>query len=157
MRGPLSEIPEQAILTFALGAKFENLLFPEQVEWKGRGNRKREFFVGKIVEIFGYAGIEESVTGLVELDQLLAFPRRDGRIIGLVFEVIDVTLQKGVFGEKIHNAKRTTADGDDVHAAVFVTLDDFENFGRATHTDYSLRKGKKQTEGRFGVEALADH
>jgi hypothetical protein len=29
MRGPLSEIPEQAMLTFSLGAKFENLLFPE--------------------------------------------------------------------------------------------------------------------------------
>jgi hypothetical protein len=33
MRGPLSKIPEQAMLTFGLGAKFENLLFPKQVEW----------------------------------------------------------------------------------------------------------------------------
>ena len=80
MRGPLSEIPEQTMLTCSLGAKFENLLFPE--EFKGKR---------------------------------------------------------------------------DVHASVFVTLDDFENFGRATHADYPIREGKEHAEGCFGVEALADH
>ena len=110
-----------------------------------------------MVEIFGHTGVKESVTGLVKLDQLLAFPRCRGGIIGVVFEVVNVTLEKRIFGEEIHNAERTAAHGDDVHAPVFVTLDDFKNFGRAAHADYPIREGKEHAEGCFGVEALADH
>jgi hypothetical protein len=110
-----------------------------------------------VVEIFGHAGVKEGVTGLIKLDQLLAFPRCDGGIIGVVFEVVNVTLEKRIFGEEIHNAEQIAAHGDNVHAPVFVTLDDFENFGRAAHADYPIREGKKHAEGRFGVEALADH
>src|SRR6516165_4661517 len=157
MRGPLAEIPEQAILAFGLGAQFENLLFPQQIEWKGSGNCKGEFFVAEVVEIFRHAGVEESVTGLVKLDQLLAFPRRGGTIIEIVLEVIHVTFQKRVFRDQIHDAERATADSDNVHATVLVTLDDFEDFRRTSHENHSIRKGKEHAEGRFGVKALADH
>src|SRR6516165_7916132 len=157
MRGQLAEIPEQAILTFGLGAKFENLLLPQQIEWKGRGNCKGEFFVAEVVEIFRHTGVEESVTGVVKLDQLLAFSRW-GRIIGMVLEVIHVTFQKRIFREQIDNAERPTADSDNVHAAVLVTLDELEDFRRTSYANHhSIRKGKEHAEGRFGVKALADH
>src|SRR5215469_10646084 len=100
MRGPLAEIPEQAILTLGLGAKFENLLFPQQIERKGRSNRKGQFFVAQVVEIFRHAGVEESVTGLVKLDQLLAFSECGG-IIGIVIKVVYVTFQQRMFREQI--------------------------------------------------------
>src|SRR5215469_9658002 len=156
MRGPLAEIPEQAILTFGLGAKFENLLFPQQIEWKGRGNCKREFFVAEVVEILRHTGVEESVTGVVKLDQLLAFSRW-GRIIEMVLEVIHVTFQKRIFHEQIDNAERATADSDNVHAAVLVTLDDLEDFRRTSYANHSIRKSQEHAEWRFCVEALADH
>src|SRR3974377_80817 len=157
MRGPLAEIPEQAILAFGLGAQFENLLFPQQIEWKGRGNGKGEFFVAEVVEIFRHAGVEESVTGLVKLDQLLAFARRGERITAIVLEVIHVTFQKRIFREQVDDAERATADGDNVHAPVLVTLPAFEGFRRTSYANHSVRKAKEHAEGSFGVEALADH
>jgi hypothetical protein len=157
MRGPLTEIPEQAFLAFGLGAKFENLLFPEQVERKRSGNRKREFLVGKTVEIPGHAGVEENVAGLVELDQLLTFPWCNGRIIELILQIIHVALKKRVLGENINNAEGRTPDRDDVQATVFVAFDNFENFRGATHANDSIREGEEHPEGGSGVQAFAHH
>jgi hypothetical protein len=109
-----------------------------------------------VVEIFGHTGVKESVTGLVKLDQLLAFTGCRG-IIGIVLKVVHVTFQQRIFREQIDNAERATADRDNVHAAVFVTLDDLEDFRCTSYVNHSSRKGKEHAEGRFGVEAPADH
>jgi hypothetical protein len=97
------------------------------------------------------------VTGLVKLDQLLAFARRRERFIGIVLEVIHVTFQKRILREQVDDAERATADSDNVHAAVLVTLDDLEDFSRTSYANHSIRKGKEHAERRLGVEALASH
>jgi hypothetical protein len=112
----------------------------------------------KTVEIPGDIGVEEGVTGLVKLNQLPALFRRYGRIMVLVvLEVIDTALKKWVIHEEIHNAERATADSDDVQAAVFVVLDDFENFRGATNANDPIRQGEQHAERRLGIKTLADH
>src|SRR5208283_2828746 len=44
-----------------------------------------------------------------------------------------------------------------VHAAVFVSFDDFEDFGGAADVDDALGDGEQHAEGRFVVETFADH
>src|SRR5258707_4367982 len=63
----------------------------------------------------------------------------------------------GVGIHQLRYAEREAADGDDVHAAVVVTLHDFGHPRGATDTDNSFGQSEEHAELAFLVEAMADH
>src|SRR5260370_40782237 len=79
-----------------------------------------------------------------------------------VIKEVDISFQElvvpvGVGIHQLRYAEREAADGDDVHAAVVVTLHDFGHPRGATDTDNSFRQGQEHAELAFLVEAMADH
>ena len=59
--------------------------------------------------------------------------------------------------EKIENAEWGAADGEDVHAAVAVALDDVEDFRGAADARQTFGHGKQHAEFGFLREAIFDH
>ncbi len=74
-----------------------------------------------------------------------------------IFKVVDVAVKERIFGKEFDDAEGFAANSDDVHAAVFVSLDEFQDFGGAADVDDTFRNGEEQAEGRIVVETLADH
>src|SRR5712692_809704 len=79
-----------------------------------------------------------------------------------VIQEVDISLQElvvrlGIGVHQLRYAERRAADGDDVHTAVVVTLNDFGDFRGATHADNSFRQGQEHAELAFFVDAMADH
>src|SRR5579883_19787 len=155
MRRPVPEVPEQAFLPFALGTQFENLLFPKQVEGKGRGDGIREFADRGFAEVARQIVEKQRVARFVDFDQLAAERRIDGQVA--VLEIIDAAFEQRVFGEEIDDSEGMAANGDDVHAAVGIAPDDLENFSGATDAGEAVVDGQEHAEGRARVEAFADH
>src|SRR5579863_8898059 len=155
MRGPLAKIPEQSILAFRFGAKLENLLFPEQINGEGGGDGVSESFAGNFLDIRRQTVKEQGVTGFVYFDQLAKGARFERRIA--ILEIVDTTFQKRVLGYEFNNTEGISADGDDVHAAVGIMLEDFQYLGGAANARDAVVHGQEHAEGGFGVEAFADH
>src|SRR5215471_17210677 len=122
MRRPVAKVRRKPMLAFRLGAKFQELLFPQEVQGKSRSDGIGQLVWRDGVEVLGNAAEEQRVAGLIEFNQLLDRLRRRGGVG--VFQIIDVALEKRIAGEQFDDAKRLAANGDDIHAAVLVTLND---------------------------------
>src|SRR6516225_9949033 len=130
MRRPVAEVRRKPMLAFRLGAKFQELLLPQKLQGQGRSDGIGELLSRDGLEILGNAAEEQCMTGLIEFTELLDRLRRRGGVG--VLQIVDVALKKGIAGEQFDHAKRVAANGDDIHAAVPVTLNYFQNFRLAS-------------------------
>ncbi|GAC1639138.1 MAG: hypothetical protein NVS9B14_20150 [Candidatus Acidiferrum sp.] len=74
-----------------------------------------------------------------------------------IVEIVYAAFQKGIVSEKLDDAKRRAADGDDVHAAVVVFLGYFKNFGGAAGSGHAVIESEEHAEFGFVVKTIADH
>src|SRR5262252_9171256 len=98
MRRPVAKVRRKPMLAFRLGAKFQELLFPQEVQGKSRSDGIGQLVSRDGVEILGNAAEEQRVAGLIEFNQLLDRLRRRRGGVG-VFQIIDVALEKRIAGE----------------------------------------------------------
>jgi hypothetical protein len=155
MRRPVAKVRRQTFLALRFGAEFEELLLPQEIERKRRGDGVSKLMGRDSVEILGHTSEEKGMAGFIKLDELTG-DRRGYNVVD-VFQVVDMTLKQGIVREEFNNTERFAANGDDIHAAVFVMLDDFQDFHRAADANDAVWKGQQHAEGRFRVEAFADH
>src|SRR5271165_4124604 len=121
MRRPVSEVREEAQLTISLGAELEELLLAEQVHGKSGGDGIGKLLGGNLIEVFGQVREEDGMAGFVEFDELLLAASGCGEFA--VFEVVDLAFEKGIIVEEFGDTENIAADGDDIHAAVFVAFE----------------------------------
>src|SRR5580692_3585938 len=155
MRRPVLEIPKQAELPLGFGTQLQDLLFPEQIDGKSGGDGVGKQVLWGVGEVLGNFGEEQGVAGLVEIDELLSLWGIGRKIV--IFEEVDGALEQRILGEKLQNAEGVAADGDDVHAAVFKLLDDFEDLRGTANADDTVLHGEEHAKGRLGIEAFANH
>src|SRR5467141_3273764 len=95
------------------------------------------------------------MAGFEQLDELAlhAWIRGDFPVI----KIIHMTFQERVFLEKLDNSKRGAADGENIHAAVLITLCNVQNFGGAADTRDSLVEGKEHAELGLFFQAAFHH
>jgi hypothetical protein len=123
MRGPVAKIPEESFLSLGFGTKFKDLLLPEKIEGKSRGDGKGELVGKRGAQILGETGKENGVTRFVVFDEMFAQSGFRERVA--IFQVVDIAAEERVVGLNVAYLEKIAADGDDVHAAVFIGLKDF--------------------------------
>jgi len=107
------------------------------------------------LEIFRIVIEDERMTGFEKFDKFALDAGIGGRFA--ILEVIHLAFEKRVFLEKIENTKWGAADGEDVYAAVVVTLYDGTDFRGAADASQTLGQGEKHAEIRFLREAIFHH
>src|SRR5713101_9582079 len=160
MRRPLTQVSYQPLLPIRLRAQLQNLLLTEEIERQRACDYKGQEFRGFTLHISGIVLEDQSVADLVESHELT--PRACVGAMLTVSEEVDIAFQElivrvGVGVHQLGYAERRAANGDDVHAAVVVTLHDFGDIRGATHADNSFRQSQEHSELAFMVDALADH
>jgi len=95
------------------------------------------------------------VAGFEEFHEFALNTGIQGRIA--IFEVIDLTFEERILFEKFNDAKRRAADCQDIHAAIFVTFDDFGDFSGAADSGDPFGKGEEHTELRLLFQVIFDH
>lgn len=155
MRRPLAKVGYQALLAVGFRAQLKNLLLPKQIHGERGRNDKGELFVGWTVGVSGIVVKEKCVTDLIELDQFLADAFVRGNLP--VVEVVDLPLDQRILGEEFHYAEGSTANDDDVHTAVGMALQDFEDFGGAADASDAFGEGQQHSKFGFVFEATLDH
>src|SRR5262249_36409468 len=155
MRCPLAKVPHQPFLAIGLTAQLKDLLLPEKIHWQSACNEIRKLVRRCAFQILGVVVIDQRMAGFEELHEfaLDAWIRRSVAI----FEVIHATFEEGVLFEKFEHTKGGTANGENVHASVFVALDDIEDFGGAANTSDAVRKRKQHAEFGFVLQAGSYH
>src|SRR5208283_528002 len=155
MRRPVTEIPQQPLAALGFRAQLEDLLFPKQIEGQGTGDNVGERFLGRFGDVAGQAVEEQRVASLIDFDELAFLLWLNGGFA--IFEIVDLAFEKGILREKLHNAEDIPTDSNDVHPAIRIAFDDFQNLGGAANFGDAVIHGEQHSEGRAGVEAVAHH
>ncbi len=155
LRQPILQKTEKEFLTFTLGAHFKKALFGGKVERQMLGDEIRH--PGHLFELQRRRSLSRDQRGapLVERKEL-SF-RGAGRRPRIVLEVFDVAFEERVVGMHVFNAKGNAADGQDVHAAVFVLFGDAGNLRCAPDARDPLGAGEDHSEFGLRVETPLDH
>jgi hypothetical protein len=155
MRGPLTKIRYQAFLAVRLGAQLKNMLLPHQVHGQSAGDEIREFVGRGVLEILGIVVEDERVAGFVEFDEFALHGRAAGSFA--VFQIIHAACEKRLALKEVQHAEGRAANGEDVHAAVVVTLYDVENFSGAADVSEAIGQRKEHPEFGMILDAGFDH
>src|SRR5271165_3464706 len=155
MRGPFAKVREQPFLALLFGAEFQDLLFPQKIKRQGRGDGVRQPPERLGFNISWQAGEQQGVAGLVEFDQLaLLWTIHRGLAI---VKVIHQAVQKRLVFEKLNDPEGIPADGDNIHAAIVMGLDDFQNFRCAADPYDTIGQRQQHSKRLTQVYAFTHH
>src|SRR6266404_6314893 len=156
MRRPVAKVREEALLAFGFGAQLKNALFPEQIHGEFGGDD-----VGELLVRVGSSNVARVVAEDQRMASLIEFGEGFACLLGwsgvAIIEVVNAAFEERVYREEFDDTEGSAADREDVHAAVVVTFNDFQNFGGAAGAGNSVREGEKHAEFGLVVEAIADH
>ena len=154
-REPLVQEFEQALLARGLCANFQEFLFVVEIEWQLGCNLKRQRIAFRHFGWLGLAAVDQFVAFLIEF--LKIPPGFERPIARVLLQKFHSAFQIRLVAKDLADAKGRPAYRQDVHAAVIVFLDDFDDLRAAAHLSYALGSRQNNTEEGVVLQAVLDH